>query len=132
MRKRIASSIKLLTKSTKFKIKVSGARPQESLQNKKGSKVEKLSIQVEVTKEAHEVGEALAELLKNTKAALADGFQIGQDIPAIVMGSMEKLIKGVQGADQLGDEARADLEAFISGVLLGLKPGISAVVKKSA
>jgi hypothetical protein len=81
---------------------------------------EKMTVSVEVTKEAYELGQALVEVVKATKAALADGWQPGTDVPAVLMASIAALPKGVDGAQKLGDESKSTVE-FISAFALAGK-----------
>lgn len=69
---------------------------------------ERLTTEVEVTKEADELGRAVVTLLRVIKQSLADGFQPGQDIPNIWMQSIGALTTGVQGAVNIGNEFKED------------------------
>ena len=82
--------------------------------------IETLKVESEVTKETYEVCDALAEVVKNTKQALADGFQPGQDIPAVVLGSFNKFAAGLDGFMKMPAEAKGNTPAFIQGVGVGL------------
>jgi len=55
-------------------------------------------LEVEVSKEAHELGEAIAKLVIATKEALKDGFQVGQDVPAVVMTAFASLVRKAAAA----------------------------------
>ena len=81
--------------------------------------MEKIEVKLQVTKEAHELAMAVVEVIKGVKLALADGFQPGQDIPAIILGSLNHLMKGIEGADKLPKEALEDLGPFISAWMVG-------------
>ena len=78
----------------------------------------KIKVEVEVTKEAHELAQALVGLVKSTKVALADGFQAGMDLPVIVTSNMMPLMSGVEGAEKLGLESKEDMEAFMNAWML--------------
>ena len=80
--------------------------------------MELVTKNVQVTKEASEMADALVELVKSVKKHSADGFQAGQDLPAIVMENLNQLMKGVEGVDKLGAEAKGDLTAFINAWVL--------------
>lgn len=67
---------------------------------------------IEVSKEVSEVFEALTGIAKATKQALADGWQMGSDIPAIVMAAYAKLPPAIEGADKIKDEFAEDKKAF--------------------
>lgn len=74
----------------------------------------KQELKVEVTKEAYELGLALLAIVQATKNALKDGFQAGQDVPAILMQSLPALMKGVEGVEKLPEEARTHLKEFLN------------------
>lgn len=81
---------------------------------------EKLDITVQVTKEAHEIGEALKNIAKAVKDAMADGWQAGTDIPAIVVNSLNPLMSAIDGYDKLPDEFKNETEAATKGVMIPL------------
>jgi hypothetical protein len=89
-------------------------------------------LEVEVSKEAHELGEAVAKLVLATKQALADGFQVGQDVPAIVMTAFAELPKAIEGLDKLDDEAKAHLKPFVMALTLPIADAVEALLKKQA
>lgn len=80
-----------------------------------------MQINVEVSKEAHELGQGLVKFASAVKLALADGWQVGQDIPVLITAAIAGLVPALQGADKIPLEIKEDLEAFIRGV------GLSAI-----
>lgn len=86
----------------------------------------KIKVEVEVSKEAYELGQGLAVFIKAAKQALNDGFQPGQDLPALMMSAMNDLLPAVQGLDQIEAEIKEDGQAFRQAVALGLS-GISEI-----
>lgn len=76
----------------------------------------KVSVSVELNKESLEVFDALAEIAKATKQALSDGFQAGQDLPAIVAAAWLKLPAAIEGISLVSAEAKEDLGAEIATV----------------
>lgn len=84
--------------------------------------MELVKAEVSVAKEAYELGLALGKLVLEAKKALADGAQVS-DIPALLAAIMsEDVVKGIQGIDLLGEEAKADKAAFVSAfVVAGVK-----------
>lgn len=89
-----------------------------------------VKVEFDAPKETHEVGKAIAGLMKNYKVAVADGFQVGQDAPAILMGSFNELMAAIDGVDQIGAEFKADPVNAAMGALVPLAEGISELVKK--
>lgn len=73
----------------------------------------KVSKSVEVSKEASELADALVKVVASAKEALKDGFQVGQDLPAVVVANMGDLLKGIEGVDQLDEELKEDASAFV-------------------
>ena len=85
---------------------------------------------MEVTKEAHELGEALAKLVAATKQALADGFQPSSDLPAVVMTAFAELPKAIEGLDKMDDEAKGHVKAFGLALALPILDAVESVLKK--
>lgn len=65
-----------------------------------------IDVQVKVAKEAHELGVGLVAMTKAVKQALDDGWQTGEDMPAIVTAAVTQLAPAVQGLEKLDDEWR--------------------------
>ena len=93
--------------------------------------VELKKVEVEVTKEAHELGEALAKLVLVSKQAMADGFQPGMDIPAVVMAAFAELPKAIEGLDKMDDEAKAQVKAFSLALALPILEAVEVLLKKA-
>lgn len=73
----------------------------------------KITVSVEVEEKSYQVAEAIKGLIKSTKDALADGFQPGQDIPAIIGQNLSGLLVAVSDLSSLPGEAAEDTEAFM-------------------
>lgn len=86
-------------------------------------------VEVEVSKEAYELGQGLAKFHKAVKVALADGFQVGQDLPPIIQSAIADLVPAVQGAELLGEESKADMKAFANALYLGSSEIVFEYVK---
>ena len=69
--------------------------------------MEKLTVSVEVSKEAYEFGVGLVNIGKSIKTALADGWQPGQDLPVIVLTAVAELPKMIEGMEDIEDEFKA-------------------------
>jgi len=83
--------------------------------------VQKVTVQVEVSKEAYELGQGVAKFVTATKAALADGWQAGQDLPAVMSSAISDLIPALEGVQQIPDEAQ-DKQALVNALYLSLSP----------
>lgn len=88
-----------------------------------------MKVEVEVSKEAYELGAGIAKFHAVVKTALADGWQIGQDIPPIMSSALSDLVPAMQGADQVSAESK-DMQAFSNAIFLGLSPIAFSYIKK--
>lgn len=76
--------------------------------------MQKVVAEIEVSKEAYELGLALAKIVKSVQLALKDGAQ-ASDIPQLLATLMsEDVVKGIQGIDLLGEELKQSKEMFIA------------------
>lgn len=88
----------------------------------------KLVKEIEVSKELHEAGEAISKLLIKIKEAGADGWQMGTDIPEIVLGSLTDLMTAVQGIDQADEEWREDPKAALNALIQPVLDSLEALL----
>jgi len=86
----------------------------------------KVSVEIEVSKEAYELGSGAARFIKAVKDALADGWETGQDLPLVVSALFAEMA-AIEGVDQLDDEYKEDPAAFAKAVMLGLSDIYGAV-----
>ena len=77
----------------------------------------KQTISIEVSKEAYELASGLAAVVRDCRAALADGWQSGTDLPAILLSAVQNLGKAMQGADQIKGEWTDDKAATVMAAL---------------
>lgn len=75
---------------------------------------EYLQVQVKVPKETYELEQGLVKFTAACKKALADGFQVGEDVPALISAALADLLPAIAGMGQLADEAKGDLPAMIN------------------
>jgi hypothetical protein len=91
------------------------------------------SMKVEVTATVEQSGYALmqhtAKLCAAWKAALADGFQPGQDIPLAVMAVIAEGPAIMGAVSAISSEVSEDKIAFAKGVNIGAYDVIEALVK---
>lgn len=69
---------------------------------------------VEVSKECSELADCLVKLVEDGKAALADGFQLSEDVPAVLLANLPKLMAALEGLDKLDDEFKENPKAFLA------------------
>jgi len=91
---------------------------------------EKLKVEVEVCKEVYELGKAVESTMKAYKLAVADGFQAGQDIPAVLLSCLQDYFKALDGVQKLGEEFRESLGASLNGLTIPLFNGLDLLLKK--
>lgn len=91
-----------------------------------GYKMSKMKLEVEVSKEAYELGSAVVSLVQGVKGLMADGKVEVAEIVALAMAEMGMLVEAVKGIDQLDDEAKEDVGAFSKALAIPLAdiPGI--------
>jgi hypothetical protein len=67
---------------------------------------------IEVSEHADAVMQALQQVVKHIKDALADGWQTGQDLPVILSQSFDDLIVVIGNVKEIPVEAKEDVVAF--------------------
>jgi hypothetical protein len=92
--------------------------------------METKKIEVVVTKEVHEIGVAVKGVISAYKEATKDGFQAGQDIPAVLMASYSKLTEAIEGADKVGGELKEEPVKAAMGALIPLSEGVELLMEK--
>lgn len=73
-----------------------------------------MQFMVDIPNETGELVKGLSKFVASIKTAMADGWQPGTDLPAIMMAAMSDLPAAIDGWDQLDDEAKANPEAMIA------------------
>ena len=86
----------------------------------------KVKVEVEVSKEAYELGTGAARIIKAVKNAVADGWQAGEDLPPIIA-SLFAEMAAVEGVDKINEEMKEDPAAFAKAVALALSDVYAAV-----
>lgn len=84
--------------------------------------MEKVKVEIELPKEAYELAKGLGLFAAAVKKAMADGWQVGSDIPVIISSAVTDLVPALNGIDKLDDEAKADPIGLGQAVIEGLKP----------
>lgn len=88
-----------------------------------------VDVSVKCSKEAVELGQGLAKFVGSVKQALADGWQVGSDMPAIVRAAMSDLVPALSGADKVKDELNQDVGAFVNACMVSGSAILGVVVK---
>lgn len=85
-----------------------------------------MKVEIEVTKETYEFGQGIVEILKSVLVAKRDGWNVGQDLPAILMTAVSQLA-AVEGIDKISEEAKNDPAAFGKALMCALADGYAAI-----
>jgi len=93
--------------------------------------MEKIKLEVEVAKEAHELGVAVKNIVLAVKKAVADGVQVS-DLGVVVSAAIAELPKALEGISNLDDEAKGDPLAFSQALAIPVGELVSALLKKDA
>jgi hypothetical protein len=93
--------------------------------------METIKVELEVAKESYELASGLTKFIADVKAALADGWQPGTDLPLILSASISDLAPAVAGAEKVGGEVTTDPEKFADAMYCGLKGLPWLFVKKA-
>lgn len=75
-----------------------------------------MKVNVKVGKETYELEQGLVKFVRSCRLAMADGFQAGQDLPAMLTSALADLLPAIQGVEQLDDEAKGDLASSVAVV----------------
>jgi hypothetical protein len=86
-------------------------------------------IEISVPKESYELAKGIQAVVEAVVVAVKDGFQPGQDIPAIVVAAVSALPAAVDGIDKLSDEAKDPVAFAKAFALVGFD--IAAIFKKA-
>ncbi len=85
---------------------------------------------VQVSDKAEAVMKGLVTLVAVSKQAIADGFQLGQDVPLIVTQSAADVIAAVSASQEVGADWAADQAGVEKALALGLVDLKEAILPK--
>ena len=89
----------------------------------------KVSKTVEVSKSADDLGGGLYNILAAAQKALADGWQPGSDVPAIVVAAAGEIMSMVSAAPGVLTDLAEDKMAFVRGITLRCEDMVGLFVK---
>ena len=94
--------------------------------------MEKVKFEVEASKAAKVIADAILKVVSEAKKAGEDGFQAGKDIPQVMLSSLGDLSSAWAQFGKLGDDAKEDVAAVLNGFALvpGQLVGVALEVKK--
>jgi len=87
--------------------------------------------EINVEKECHEIGVAIAKIITVSNAALEDGFQAGADIPTVLLGVYPELSKALEGTDGLSEAFKSAPVEAITGLILPIVDAVIEARKKA-
>lgn len=91
--------------------------------------VELREVKTQVAAATNDVGLALKEVISSTSKALEDGFQAGQDIPAVVMASYQKLAIAMESFKNVSPAFKGEPVKASLGALIPVAEALDEVVK---
>lgn len=75
--------------------------------------VDHVEVKVLVPKETYELEQGIVKFVAACKAALDDGFQPGQDLPALLTAAIASLLPAIDGVQKLPAEAVGDVAGMV-------------------
>lgn len=88
--------------------------------------------QVEVPEAMDKFGTELKNFVVAVETALADGWQMGQDLPVIITSAVQNLVPAISDVKAAGDDLTADPVMSAKSMSLNLADMIAPLVKKPA
>jgi hypothetical protein len=82
----------------------------------------KKNVTIEVSKEAYELSEGLANFAEAVVNEIRDngGWDMGDDLPAVISAAVTDLIPAIQGFQDISKEFQDDKKALLMGVMVNL------------
>lgn len=84
-------------------------------------------LEVEVAEKTHEALMSLAGFAGDLRTALADGWQVGQDLPVVLSSALTKLVPAVSAVSEIKAEVSADRASALRAGLLGVEALVDAL-----
>lgn len=78
-------------------------------------------IKVMVSERGYNLGEGLKNFILAIKQSQDDGWQPGQDLPAILSAAIADLVPVLPNIQEIANEPSEDLEAFVTGLMIPVK-----------
>lgn len=107
------------------------ARKPQNEEDKMAESPVIIKKEIKVEKEFSEIGVAIAKMITVANSALEDGFQAGQDIPTVLMGTYPELSKAMEGIDKLGAAFKENPVASLTGLILPILEAVEITRAKS-
>lgn len=93
--------------------------------------VKTVKKEIDVSKEANDIGVAIAKILITANSALEDGFQAGTDIPTVLMGSFKELTDAFEGSEKVISEFKNSPLESASGLVMPILEAVQSIRKKA-
>ena len=78
-----------------------------------------LKVEIEVSKEAYELGQGLVKIMDAVMEAKKDGWQMGTDLPQIAMAAFGQMA-AIEGIDKIKAEMEENPAAFGKAMMVAL------------
>lgn len=93
--------------------------------------MEKVVVQVEMAKSIDDVLKAVEKIVVESKKALADGFQVGADVPALVASCAGDLLAAISASQHISADWAEDSAACEKALALHLVAMKAALLPKA-
>lgn len=80
-----------------------------------------VTVSVEASKEAYELGQGLVKFVAAVKKSLENGWQPGADVSAIMVSAIGDLVPAMDGVTLLDEELKENPAAFVAAFGLAFK-----------
>jgi hypothetical protein len=87
-----------------------------------------MQLQVQVAGRSYELVTGLGQFVSTLKGCLEDGWQPGQDIPAILVSAITNLLPPITKMDELLDEIHNDREGVYKALSVGVVEMINHLI----
>lgn len=86
-------------------------------------------VQVSVAKETYELCKGLSDFGVALAGAVADGWQVGKDLPVVLSSALSILVPALQGAEKIKDEYAANKSEVLLAAVLPVVTFIEKIAK---
>ena len=92
--------------------------------------MQNVTHEMELPKEAYELGMVVRQILMEYKKAKADGWSPGTDIPQVIIGSMHHMMSALEGLSEIDDEFKANPMTASLAITVPILDGVGELLKK--
>lgn len=92
--------------------------------------MEAVEHEVRLPKETYELGLAVLAVTREYKKAKADGWSWGADVPQVLLGCFQDLMKALEGVEKIPNEFRDEPMGATLAILVPVLNGLGDILKK--